>query len=75
MSEIYAAGEKPIPGISGLSLVESIEHENVSYVENFSEQVDEILSDLEPGDILLTLGAGAVGSLGATLVKRYAQNA
>jgi len=74
ISEIYAAGEKPVEGISGELLAKSLNHKNVSYLENFSENSDKILNQLKAGDILVTLGAGAIGKLGSVLIEQYANS-
>ncbi|ACN14384.1 MurC [Desulforapulum autotrophicum HRM2] len=69
---IYAASEQPIDGIDSLKLCNGIQehgHKNVICVKDF-ESCLSILSDtLEPGDLVLTLGAGDVYNLGETLLE------
>jgi UDP-N-acetylmuramate--alanine ligase len=69
---IYAASEQPIDGIDSLKLCNGIQehgHKNVLCVKDF-ETCLAILSDtLEPGDLVLTLGAGDVYNLGETLLE------
>ena len=67
LTEIYAASEKPIPGVSGQSLAQGIRQVSTTPVEYFQTLNDlaaglpEILKE---GDVLLTLGAGSITRLG-----------
>ncbi|WP_043317385.1 UDP-N-acetylmuramate--L-alanine ligase [Microbulbifer sp. HZ11] len=68
--DVYSAGEAVIPGADGRTLARSIR--NRGQVDPiFAEKVDQvppILADLlEPGDIVLTQGAGNVGGLAQQL--------
>lgn len=59
--EIYAASEQPIPGVSAELIAEKMEHGR--FVPNFIEASDRIIETAQPGDVILTLGAGDVNSL------------
>jgi UDP-N-acetylmuramate--alanine ligase len=59
--EIYAASEKPIPGVSALAIAEGMEHGR--FIPNFIEASDWVIENAKPGDVILTLGAGDVNSL------------
>jgi UDP-N-acetylmuramate--alanine ligase len=59
--EIYAASEQPIPGVSAELIAEKMEHGR--FVPNFIEASDRIIEMAQPGDVILTLGAGDVNSL------------
>jgi UDP-N-acetylmuramate--alanine ligase len=59
--EIYAASEKPIPGLSAELIAEKMK--NGHFVPNFVEASDRVISIANPGDVILTLGAGDVNSL------------
>jgi UDP-N-acetylmuramate--alanine ligase len=59
--EIYAASEKPIPGVSAELIAEKMEHGR--FLPNFAEASDRIVEIAKPGDVILTLGAGDVNSL------------
>ncbi len=65
--EIYPASESPIPGVSGESLAQGIRQvssTDVTYFPTF-DAVNEALPDiLARGDILITLGAGNVWTIG-----------
>ncbi len=67
LTDIYAASEEPIEGITAQALAEDIErfgHRNVRYigsVEQGAKAIDEIV---QAGDLVLTLGAGSVWKAG-----------
>lgn len=68
--EVYSAGEEPVSGADSRSLCRSIRQRGQVeplYVKG-PEQLPEILADvIQPGDIVLTQGAGNVGSIARTL--------
>lgn len=67
LTEIYAAGEKPIPGVSGESLAQGMRQvcsTPVTYFQTLDELVQDLPRFLEPGDVLLTLGAGSITRVG-----------
>lgn len=72
LTEIYAASESPIPGVSGMSLAQGISQVTSTKVE-FHNEFDEILAVLEetlqPGDVLLTMGAGNVFQIGQRFLE------
>lgn len=59
--EIYAASEKPIPGVSAAQIAGSMQHGK--FIPNFIEASDWVIDNAKPGDVILTLGAGDVNSL------------
>ena len=70
ITEVYAAGEAPIAGADGRALCRAVRGRGrVDPV--FVEDVDTlptVLNDLmQPGDVLLTLGAGSIGAVAANL--------
>lgn len=75
---VYSAGETPIPGVSGKTIATSILSKHpearVTSLEHTSEVVPFITGLVEPGDLLLTMGAGDVTEMGpliaAELEKR-----
>ncbi|HET7318780.1 MAG TPA: UDP-N-acetylmuramate--L-alanine ligase [Nitrospirota bacterium] len=71
--DIYAAGEKPIPGISGQALYEGIKkfgHKDVTFIPEREKIVEHLLGVLRRGDLMITLGAGDVWKIGEEVVKR-----
>ena len=64
MTEIYAAGETPIDGITGERLAEGVSaagHKNVVYTSTMQAGMEYLLREARPGDAVLTIGAGSVG--------------
>jgi UDP-N-acetylmuramate--alanine ligase len=72
VTEVYAAGEDPIPGVDGSLIADALVrhgHPAVIY-EPRKEKLPKLLGDtLRPGDILVTLGAGDVWKVGDALVR------
>jgi UDP-N-acetylmuramate--alanine ligase len=74
--DIYAAGEQPIPGVTGRSVYEGIRdygHRDAAYIGSREQVVEHLVSTLRQGDLLLTLGAGDVWKLGETVLERLRQ--
>lgn len=65
---IYAAGEKPIAGVSSELIVRSARRAGVS-ARPFTRALD-LVCELAPGDVVLSLGAGDVWKVGADLLRR-----
>ena len=73
MTEIYPAGEAPIPGVSGSKLADAVRatgHRAIMFVERKETLPDQVLPALEPGDLVMTLGAGDIWKAGLTLLDR-----
>jgi UDP-N-acetylmuramate--alanine ligase len=73
MTEIYSAGEQPIPGVSGAKLAEVIKaagHPSVTFIERKETMPDQVLPHLKPGDLVLTLGAGDIWKAGTGILAR-----
>ncbi len=72
-TEIYPAGESPIPGVSGTALAETIKsagHPAVTFIERKETLPDQVLPHLRPGDLVLTLGAGDIWKAGTGILAR-----
>lgn len=65
--DIYSAGESVIPGISSEKISELIE--GSEYLSSFDEAIEHVIDWAAPGDLILTLGAGDVTSLGPRIIK------
>jgi UDP-N-acetylmuramate--alanine ligase len=66
VTDIYAASETPIEGISAEVLVENIKlygHKNAQYIGGIETAVEKVLPFLEENDLLITLGAGTITTL------------
>ncbi len=76
-TDVYPAREEPIQGVTGQLVAEAARkmgHKNVIYVEN-KEEVPSILMKIsQPGDIVVTLGAGDIWKYGEKFVQLYKEN-
>jgi UDP-N-acetylmuramate--alanine ligase len=63
LTDIYAASEKPLNGITGEAFYRAVVHPSKEYVAILDEAVSAILPRLREGDLVLCLGAGSVGSM------------
>jgi UDP-N-acetylmuramate--alanine ligase len=73
VTEIYPAGEPPIPGVSGRQIADGVAehgHRNVSFVARKEELAAAALAAAQPGDMILTLGAGDVWKVGEDILQR-----
>jgi len=73
MLDIYAASEKPIEGVTAESLVERMRqfgHKGVEYAGSSAAGVEAIVRGVQPGDMILTLGAGSVSQLGDKILEK-----
>ncbi len=71
--DIYPAGEKPIEGVSGESVVKAIRengHGDVVSVADRNRVAESIEKRLRPNDLFLTIGAGDVWKAGEDLLRR-----
>jgi UDP-N-acetylmuramate--alanine ligase len=73
VSDVYAASEAPIPGVDGESLAGAIAaagHAEARFGGDLARLAEEVVEDLERGDLVLTLGAGDIVDLGPLLIDR-----
>ncbi len=71
VTEVYAAGEKPITGADGRALVKAIRARgaNPVFVEDVQQLPQQLKNVLRANDVVLTLGAGSIGAVAAQLPK------
>ena len=65
--EIYAASEQPITGVTSANIAKLIPH--AKFEPNFISVIDEVARVAKPGDVIITLGAGDVSSLGPLILS------
>jgi UDP-N-acetylmuramate--alanine ligase len=71
VTDVYPAGEKPIDGASGEALANAIRahgHHAVSFVPDKKLVANALLDVLEPGDLVIALGAGDINASGRELL-------
>lgn len=64
--DIYAASEPPIEGITAETLADRIKsfgHKNVNYIGAIETATQKVIDSLNPGDLVITLGAGSITGL------------
>jgi len=66
--EIYAASESSIQGVSSLLIAQNRDPLKFHYQPSMIEVIEEVSKAVSPGDVVLTLGAGDVNSLGPELL-------
>lgn len=72
LTEVYPAGEAPISNADGRALARGIRARGKAspvFVEALDELIPTLADLLQPGDVVLTLGAGNIGSLPARLMS------
>ena len=70
LTDIYVAGERPIDGVDSKALGDKIAHfRTVSYVPSTQELLTVLRENTEPGDLLLTMGAGDVWKVGEAFLE------
>ncbi|RKX70250.1 UDP-N-acetylmuramate--L-alanine ligase [candidate division WOR-3 bacterium] len=72
VTDIYPAGEKPIPGITGPIVAQRLKavHPDVLYVGDLRGLNRRLKQIVTPGDIVITLGAGDITRVGRRLCLR-----
>jgi UDP-N-acetylmuramate--alanine ligase len=76
--DIYPASEKPIAGITSQALGERISgagNREVTYAGSFSDAAAAAADRAQPGDMVLTLGAGSVFQLGGMILEKLERHA
>ncbi|MCU1354527.1 MAG: murC [Acidimicrobiales bacterium] len=76
VTDVYGAGEPPIPGVTGKLLVDAVLDEHarsrVAWLPGADDVVGYLRHELRPGDLCLTVGAGDVWQLGPRLLEELA---
>nr|WP_320010196.1 UDP-N-acetylmuramate--L-alanine ligase [uncultured Desulfobulbus sp.] len=71
LTDIYPAGEQPIEGVSAQSLEDAIKQHGqrqTTYISDLVSNPENLLELLQPGDLLLTLGAGNIVKCGEDIL-------
>ena len=71
LTDIYAASEAPIPGITGEALAAAIReagHKNVHFFRSMQESIEYLLKEARPGDAVMTIGAGNISRASGELM-------
>ena len=73
--EVFAPGEEPIPGASGQTMASFVPlpKDQVVFEPSWSRVASRLVERAEPGDIIMTLGAGDIGMLGEEVLNLLQQ--
>jgi UDP-N-acetylmuramate--alanine ligase len=72
VTDVYPSRETPIPGVTGEMVAEAARrsgHRNVLYCPQWKDAAELLAEHVQPGDVVITLGAGDVNRLGKELVE------
>lgn len=79
LMDVYSAGEPPIPGISGHTLLRTaLSHSSrirAAYLPHRADVVPYLAAVVRPGDLVLTMGAGDVTAIGPELLRALRERA
>ena len=71
LTEVYAASEDPIPGATAEAVAQAVARFGpvpVRRVATLDEVVGAVTLDAQPGDVVVTLGAGSIGTVPSRIV-------
>lgn len=74
LTDIYAASEDPIPGINGRTIVDEVKKQtgvDAVYIEKLNDIAPWLKEHTQKGDLLITMGAGDIYTVGETLAQMY----
>ena len=75
VTSIYASRESPLPGVSGEDIVRAAResgHRRVDYCADWHDVAAQLRDDIQPGDLVLTMGAGDIYRLARQLSEETA---
>ncbi|MGO9514530.1 MAG: UDP-N-acetylmuramate--L-alanine ligase [Steroidobacteraceae bacterium] len=78
VTEVYAAGEAPISGADGRAICRAVRSRGLIepvFVERVDDLAESLRSVLNDGDLVLTMGAGNIGTIAQELKSRFAAGA
>jgi UDP-N-acetylmuramate--alanine ligase len=73
ITDIYPAGEKPIPGVSAQTIIAPVKARgsvDIRYTPDFDVMTDEVAAMARPGDLVVTMGAGDIYRAGELLLQK-----
>jgi UDP-N-acetylmuramate--alanine ligase len=73
VTDIYPAGEAPIPGVDAFTIIERVKAKgkaDVRYAASFEDMVASVIAEVKDGDMVITMGAGDIHRVGAMLLEQ-----
>ncbi len=77
VTDIYAASERPIEGVTSEALVEKLVaygHRGAHYAGSLEQGMASVLAAASSGDVIVTLGAGSVSQAGDRILARLGRD-
>jgi UDP-N-acetylmuramate--alanine ligase len=75
--DVYSAGEAPVPGVSGKTVVDALlrahPRSRLAYFPHRSATAPYVAERVRPGDLVLTMGAGDVTTMGPEIVRALSE--
>ena len=79
VTDVYGSDEPPMPGVTGKlvvdGLLEAVPAKRTVYLPKRQDVIQFLLSEIRPGDLVLTLGAGDVTTVAEEVMDRARGNA
>jgi UDP-N-acetylmuramate--alanine ligase len=78
LTDIYAAGEAPLPGITLESFAAQVRRDvtaSVHVIPGLNDVPDAVVKIARPGDTIITLGAGSIGTVGPRILAALGKGA
>ncbi len=69
LTQIYPASEKNIPGVSSDLIVAADNSGKIQLIPSLVEIINELVSQVKPGDLVIMLGAGDINSMAPALLN------
>ena len=76
VTDIYAASESPIEGVTAEILTENIKkygHKNATYIGEVETAAEKVIPFLQENDLVITLGAGTITRLSDEILEKLKQ--
>lgn len=76
--DIYAASEPSLEGVDSRALLDKIQsygHRSARYVSGMEEGIDALVAAAQPGDLIITLGAGTVSQAAERILQKLREAA
>jgi UDP-N-acetylmuramate--alanine ligase len=74
VTDVYGAAQEPIPGVTGRLVADGVELASpttpVVYLPHRTEVIDYLEREVQPGDLIVTMGCGDVWMLGDAALER-----
>jgi len=70
VTEIYAAREAPVPGVTGAAVAAALRHADARFTPSFAAAVETLTNEVQPPAAVVLLSAGDANRIGPALLAR-----